>query len=193
MDTIFTYSNAYLMHYYSKLSFINNYRINFTLFKEKCLEITKRFSIKYIHSKFGIEIEKKAIKLLVKSMKYSNRTFKKDMIFLIERDFYTKKGYYLRRIYFEFYAELANTFSIKFLESYDTLEKILSFLSDNYYIQSQALKLLEFLIPLISDTLISKIITIVKELKIKKFKDIELIKVLYLLIIYYYIYILLVH
>jgi len=126
-------------------------------------------------------------------MKYSNRTFKKDMIFLIERDFYTKKGYYLRRIYFEFYAELANTFSIKFLESYDTLEKILSFLSDNYYIQSQALKLLEFLIPLISDTLISKIITIVKELKIKKFKDIELIKVLYLLIIYYYIYILLVH
>jgi len=133
--------------------------------------------MKYLQSKCGQEIQKLAIKLLVKNIKHTNRPSKKEIMGQVEKEFLIKKGYFFRKVYFEFFIEMTNSFSVKFLETFDLIDKIFIFLEEDFYIFNQTLKLLEFLIPLLPDVTTNKIKESIINIISKKSKDTNTLKV----------------
>ncbi len=100
----------------------------------------------------GFYVQINAIKFLVKLLKHVNKNSKKEIFKQVEEEFLINKGYYIRRVYFEFIKELINVFSIKFLENYEVVDKFNLFLNDkSSELRLKAIGLLNKIVPFASE------------------------------------------
>jgi len=132
--------------------------MNFVFNKEKSIEINMKFALKYIKMDVGFYVQKSAIKLLIKTLKVSNKQTKIDTFKKLEKEL-SNKGFYVRRVYFEFVSELINVFSIKFAENFGVLENLYSFFSDKLPLNVKSIKILQRIVPFASEKCINTITT----------------------------------
>ena len=126
--------------------------------------MNKKISLKFIKPDIGFYVQKKAIKLLVKTLKFAYKSTKQEIIKYMQKEYLTKKGFYIRRVYFEFFNEIITIFSIKFTEAYGILSCFYPFINDgNLDIRIKSIKLLEKLVPFATDESVNIIIEKVEE------------------------------
>jgi len=102
-------------------------------------------------SNIGFYVQKKSIRLLVKTLKISNKSTKVEIFRHMEKEFLIKKGYYVRKVYMEFFIEMINVFSIKFVEYFGLLDNYIKFLNDKTSLNIVSIELLKRIIPFASD------------------------------------------
>ena len=138
--------------------------MSFIFNKEKSIEINKKFALKYMKSDIGFYVQKKAIKLLIKALRVSNKATKTEVFKQIEMDFLNKKGFYSRRVFMEFVIELVDKFSIKFVENIGVLDNFFCFFNDKTSLNLIAIKLLKKIVPFASEKCVTNILNIVTKL-----------------------------
>lgn len=111
-------------------------------------------------SSYGFYIQKKSVKLLLKSLRLANKVVKLEVFKFVEKEYLLNKGFYIRRVYFEFFAEVVNLFSIKFIENenYGLIDNYFKMLNDKSELRINALKLVEKILPFSSEKTYNSIV-----------------------------------
>lgn len=116
-------------------------------------------------------------------IKYSKT--QEELIKFFENEFFLNKNFYKRRLYFNFFDECNELFSMKFNVDYGILDNIIKFFDDNNLIITKLFQILPSFYPLILEHTRIKFIVLNKLEYFRKniisgvIKDSELIKVNY--------------
>ncbi len=154
----------FMNKYDNLISFIQmqaNWRIAIT-FLEKIVKIivlmenflftTKLYNIimKFLNDQNSVlPLKNVSMKILAHCLRFCKKIEKDEIIRYLEKDIIENKNYYIRRLYFPFFQEAINIFSISALIQYQFFDIILKFLNDNKLIQAKIISNLKDFYPLI--------------------------------------------
>jgi hypothetical protein len=154
----------FMSKYDNIISFIQmqaNWRIAIKFFEkivkiivlmENFLFTTKLYNIvmKFLNDQNSVlPLKNVAMKILAHCLRFCKKTEKDEIIRYLEKDIIESKNYYIRRLYFPFFQEALNIFSISALMQYSIFDIILKFLNDNKLIQANIISNLKDFYPLI--------------------------------------------
>ena len=129
--------------------------------------------MKYLNNE-NLQIKTDAIKLLAKTLRYSNRSQTDDIMKYIENEIIGSKTTYCRRLFFVFFEVCLKIFSISYIKEKRLINLLIRLMEDNINIANKALSLVpKFYILIIDDVkLVNFINSGVKYIKNLYIKDI---------------------
>lgn len=137
----------------------------------------------------NVPLKNSAMRILPYLLKYGKKSEKEEILKFLEKEIMENNNFYKRRLYFSFFEEAINIFSINTLLNYQIIDHILKFFNDNKLMQSKLVITLKLFYPLILSESRVKFIINNKLDNLKKMKnfDYEMSKVKLNNIIYTYL------
>lgn len=165
-----------------KISFIlkcdHLYKINNVCIDHYILKIFNIAKKLFVNDCF--EIRTDSVKIMAKISK--SKIIWEDVLKFVEVEILTSKNFYNRRLYLNFFEELAKSFSYKYLFDKGQIEQLMKLINDNNQILPKLLKLIKNFFPLVMDDKIkfmvfSKLEVLRKKIQNNEVNDKELIEV----------------